>query len=201
MKIAVIGSGNVGLALGQGWASRHEVVYGVRDVNKPKPEGTVFLPAAEAAAWAEVVVLAIPWQGAFDIVAGLGSLAGKIVIDCTNPLAADLSGLTVGHTTSAAEQIEPFASGSYFYKAFNQTGSDNMANPAGYSPAPVMFVCGDDATHKPTVLGLVSELGFDAVDAGPLSAARLLEPLAMLWIHLAYSQQLGRNFAFALLRR
>jgi predicted dinucleotide-binding enzyme len=76
-----------------------------------------------------------------------------------------------------------------------------MANPAYADGRPVMFVCGDDAAAKPAVLELVAELGFEAVDAGPLKVARLLEPLAMLWLHLATNQGLGREIAFALLRR
>jgi predicted dinucleotide-binding enzyme len=87
------------------------------------------------------------------------------------------------------------------FKTLNHTGANNMANPAYPGGRLVMFVCGDDARAKPTVLTLVAELGFDAVDAGPLKVARLLEPLAMLWIHLASNQGLGREIAFALLRR
>jgi predicted dinucleotide-binding enzyme len=95
---------------------------------------------------------------------------------------------------------DKWAKGAKVYKAFNQTGFDIMASPAFDGRRAVMFVCGDDAAHKPTVLGLASEIGFDAVDAGRLVVARLLEPYAMLWIHLAYAQGLGREFGFGLLR-
>jgi predicted dinucleotide-binding enzyme len=154
----------------------------------------------EAAAFAEVVVLAIPWPATEAAIRSAGSLSGKIVIDCVNPLKPDLSGLAVGYTDSAAEQIARWAPGAKVFKAFNQTGADNMAQPGYGSQKSVMFVAGDDPEAKKTVLKLVSDVGFEAVDAGPLTNARLLEPLAMLWIYLAF-HGLGRNFALGLLKR
>ena len=82
----------------------------------------------------------------------------------------------------------------------NQTGAENMAEAAAYYPKPMMFVAGDDSAHKPAVMELVSDLGFHAVDAGPLRAARLLEPLAVLWIELAMKHGHARDFAFAMVR-
>jgi len=200
MRIAIIGKGNVGTALGEGLAGRgHTVTYGVR---QPAPQADRTLATVrDAAAGAEVVILAVPWAAARQTIAECGDFAGKTVIDCTNPLKPDLSGLEVGFDTSAAEQVAGWARGASVFKAFNTTGAGNMASNAGYDPKPVMFICGDDAQRKPAVLGLAADLGFDAVDAGDLTAARLLEPLAMLWISLAYRQQLGRDFAFALVRR
>jgi predicted dinucleotide-binding enzyme len=86
------------------------------------------------------------------------------------------------------------------FKTFNQTGYEIMADPARFQPQPVMFVAGDDAGRKPTVLALVRDVGFDAVDAGPLSSARLLEPFAMVWIDQVVKRGADRNFAFALAR-
>lgn len=199
MKIAIIGAGSVGSALGAGWAARgHDVVYGSREPGKGAKRQASIREAAQAS---EVVVLSVPWAAVPEVLKQAGPLAGKIVIDCTNPLKPALAGLELGLTTSAAEKVAEWAPGAIVFKAFNQTGAENMASTKGYSPAPVMFVCGDDSEKKPVVLGLARDLGFDAVDAGDLTVARLLEPLAMLWINLAYKQKQGRNFAFALLRR
>jgi predicted dinucleotide-binding enzyme len=112
-----------------------------------------------------------------------------------------LQGLALGHTTSAAEAIAQWAQGARVVKAFNSTGANNMLDPNYGGQAASMLICGDDAAAKKVVLDLASELGFDAIDAGALSTARDLEPLAMLWIRLAYVQGLGRNIAFKLLRR
>ena len=123
------------------------------------------------------------------------------MIDCTNPLKPDLSGLAIGHTTSAAEQVAVWAPGARVVKAFNTTGAENMSNPQFGSERASMLICGDDPDAKAAVVGLAADAGFDVVDAGRLASARLLEPLAMLWIHLAYAQGLGTGFAFKLLRR
>ncbi len=122
-------------------------------------------------------------------------------MDCTNPLKEDFSGLALGFTTSGAEQVAQWAKGARVFKAFNQIGFNIMANPILDGRKAVLFLCGDDAASKPTVLGLASELGFEAIDAGGLEVARLLEPYGMLWIHLALVRGLGRDFAFGLLRR
>ena len=105
-----------------------------------------------------------------------------------------------GYTTSGAEQVAEWAAGAKVFKAFNQTGFNVMANPVFEGGRAVMFICGDDDAHKPTVLSLAADIGFEAVDAGGLMIARLLEPYAMLWIHLAHAQGLGRGFAFGLLK-
>jgi 8-hydroxy-5-deazaflavin:NADPH oxidoreductase len=130
-----------------------------------------------------------------------GDLSGKIVVDCTNPVTADFSSLTLGFNTSGAEQVAAWARGASVFKAFNQTGFNVMASPAFGGVRSVMFVCGDDERRKPHALQLVADVGFEAVDAGGLVQARLLEPLAMLWINLALRQGLGRDFAFAIVRR
>ncbi len=146
-------------------------------------------------------MLATPANANADAIASAGNLAGKILVDVTNPLKPDLSGLSVGSDTSGAEMVAKLAPGARVYKALNQTGFENMADPVFPNGRAVMFVAGDDAAGKPVVLKLVGELGFEAIDAGDLSIARLLEPLAMLWIHLMVRRKLGRKFAFALLRQ
>lgn len=210
MKISILGAGNVGGTLGRAWARKgHDVFLGVPRPNDAKTQellktigakgsaGTV----SEAATAGEVIVLATPWPATRDAIQAAGNLTGKVVVDCTNPLKEDFSGLVLGYMTSGAEQVAEWAKGAKVYKAFNQTGFDNMANPAFDSQRAVMFVCGDDDEHKPTVLKLASDIGFEAIDAGGLVIARLLEPYGMLWIHLAHARGLGRDFAFGLLRR
>lgn len=207
MKIAIIGAGNVGSTLGRAWARRgHTVTFGVRDPADPKLKamaggqpGLGFAANADAARNAEVVAFCTPWPATQAAVASCGSLAGKAVIDCTNPLKADLSGLSVGTDSSGAERVAGWAKGAQVFKAMNQIGFNLMDAPKFKQGTPVMFVCGD-GDKKQLVLQLVKELGFDTVDAGGLAIARLLEPYAMLWIHMALKGGLGRNFGFAVLR-
>jgi predicted dinucleotide-binding enzyme len=210
MHIGMIGAGNVGAALGRRWtAAGHDVMFGVRDPRSaPIQRLTGELgprafagSVADAAAFGEVIVLATPFAATEHALRQAGEVSGKVLIDCTNPLKEDLTGLTIGHTTSAAETIARWAPGAKVVKALNTTGAGNMLEPRYGEGATTMFVCGDDAGAKAVVGGLVRELGFDAVDAGPLSQARLLEPLAMLWISLAVHQGLGPNIAFRLMRR
>jgi predicted dinucleotide-binding enzyme len=109
--------------------------------------------------------------------------------------------LTIGHATSGGEVVAAAATNARVVKAFNTTGYGNMANPSYGSQRPAMFVCGDDADARTTALALVEQIGFEGVDCGPLAHARLLEPLAELWIWLAIRGGLGTDFAFALLKR
>jgi hypothetical protein len=104
--------------------------------------------------------------------------------------------LTIGFNTSGAEKIAALAPDARLVKCFNQTGFGNMAEPR----QSVMFVCGDDPSANETVRQLAAEIGFDAIAIGALDKARLLEPLAMLWIHLSFTTNLGREFAFRLQR-
>jgi len=210
VKIGIIGAGNVGGTLGRAWAAKgHAVVFGARDPRGPKVQELVKATAgtaraatpAEAAAHGEVVLLATPWAAAQAALRGAGDLTGKILIDATNPLRPDLSGLTLGHTTSAAEEVARWAPGAKVVKAFNTIGAQHMANPRFGTQSASMLICGDDAAAKKAVLALAEVLGFDPVDAGPLTQARLLEPLAMLWISLAYAYGHGADIAFKLLRR
>jgi predicted dinucleotide-binding enzyme len=154
----------------------------------------------EVAAAGDVVVLATPYDAAQDALRTAGRLAGRVLIDVTNPLKPDLSGLAFGFTTSAAETIAGWSKGAKVVKCFNTIGAEHMANPRIAGQRATMFLCGDDADAKKATEQLAIELGFDALDAGPLRQARLLEPLAMLWISLAYQQELGTGIAFKLLR-
>jgi hypothetical protein len=201
MKIAVIGAGNVGRALGSGWRrAGHDVVYVVRDVAKATAEGLEQVVAGPVPPGADVVVLATPWDAVESAIRSAGNLTGKVLIDATNPLGPGLS-LVVGHTDSGGETIARLAPGARTVKAFNTIGFNIMADPALGDRRAFLPVCGDDAAAKQVVLELGSTLGFDAVDFGPLANARLTEPFAALWITLAYPIGIGREFAFALVRR
>jgi predicted dinucleotide-binding enzyme len=206
MKIAIIGAGNVGRALGDAWARKnHDVIYGVRDPDNAKHKtagvGARTKSLKDAAAFAEVVVLATPWQATEAVCRELDGLKGKIVLDCTNPLAMGPEGLelALGFSQSGGERVQSWCPGASVFKTLNQVGFEVMAEASAWPERPVMFVAGDEAAAKPQVLGLVRDLGFEAVDAGPLKTARLLEPYAMLWITLAIKQGLPRNFAFRLI--
>jgi predicted dinucleotide-binding enzyme len=202
MKIAIIGAGRVGLSLGGGWVRKgHEVVFGVRDPGGKQPSIGRTATIPEAVGSAETVVLATPWDAAGPALQAAGSVAGKIVVDCTNPILPGLAGLAVGTTESAAERLAALVPDARLVKAFNTTGSGNMERPRYGDHALTMFVCGDDADAKRVVSGLAEDLGFAPVDTGSLVAARYLEPLAMLWIHLAYRQGFGPDIALQFLRR
>jgi len=210
MKIAILGAGNVGGTLGAAWANRgHEVVFGVRDAADPKLKELLarahgkarVASVRDAAAAADVVALTVPWPAAEDALRSAEDLREKILLDCTNPLKPDLSGLTVGDTASGAEQVAAWAPGARVVKIFNTTGFPNMANPEYREGRSMMLYCGDDAPAKTVAAQLAADLGFEPYDVGPLTEARLLEPFALVWIHLAVRQKMGTGFAFRLMRR
>jgi 8-hydroxy-5-deazaflavin:NADPH oxidoreductase len=210
MRIGIIGAGSVGSTLARAWANTgHQVALATRNPADPKLATLALSIGPNASAGAvprvvehsEVVVLATPWIAVRDMPGVPVDWSGKILIDCTNPLRSDGKWLEDDYHVSGAERIAAWAEGASVFKTLNHTGYNNMANPVYPNGRAVMFVCGDDQAAMPTVLQLVAELGFDTVDAGGLKVARLLEPLAMLWIHLAITQGLGPEIAFALLRR
>jgi predicted dinucleotide-binding enzyme len=209
MRIAIIGAGNVGATLGKAWSAKgHEIVYAAHSPDSPKVRAALTQSGSKAradtvknaVASAEVVLLAVPGGEAENVVTGL-NLAGKVLLDATNPLNSDFSALTVGHTDSAAERIARAANEAKVVKIFNSTGAGNMANPAYKEGSATMLYAGDDAQAKQIAARLAHDCGFDAIDAGPLKNARLLEPLAMLWIYLAYGAGMGPDLAFRLMRR
>jgi predicted dinucleotide-binding enzyme len=207
MNIAVIGMGNVGGALGRRWAANgHAVVFGS---HKPTDSKAVAEASAmncriasirDAVSGADVVVLATPWQAVQKVLAAAGSLSGQVLLDCTNPLTADFTALEFGHTTSGGEEVAKLSSGARVVKIFNTTGFGNMTDPDYAGTPATMLYAGDDPAAKDTAAALAKELGFEPIDAGPLSASRLLEPFALLWIKLAF-QKLGFNFTLNVIRR
>lgn len=184
-KIGIIGAGNVGGTLGRVWAAAgHDVLFGVRAPATAEAIGRMGT-LAEAFAFGEVLVLATPWSAVKDVLRQAGPLAGKILFDCTNPLLPGLAGLECGTSTSGAEMVAGWAPGARVVKVFNTTGFNVMADPRFEGGPPAMFYCGDDAGAKSAAHQLAEEAGFEALDAGPLTQARLLEPYALLWITLA----------------
>jgi predicted dinucleotide-binding enzyme len=156
---------------------------------------------ATAVEGAEVVFLVVPWSAAEQAVKSAGNLAGKILVDAINPIAADFSGLASPGDSSAAEQVAGWASGASVVKAFNTVGHNIMENPQFGAQRACMLIAGDDHTAKSVVMNLAAELGFDPIDSGPLTMARHLESFAWIWIDLALKQGYGREIAFNLLRR
>lgn len=205
MKIAIIGAGNVGAAVGIGLAVKgHEIVFGVRNPEKPEVVALVETTGAssslppDAARTADVIVLALPWRVAEHAVAGLGNLTGKIVIDAMNPLTMtpDGLGLDRGYSTSGGETVAHWLPGSHVVKTLNQVGAEIMADTSGFVEPPVMFMAGDSNDAKKVVSALLSDLGFMPLDAGGLIKARLLEPFGMVWINQAIQRGHGREWAF-----
>lgn len=204
MKLAIIGAGNVGNALGNRLlAAGHAVNYGVKNPDDPKHAGLAphISTITAAVAGADIILLATPWAGMQDTLKTLGNLDGKILVDCTNPIKADFSGLEVGHTNSGAEMIATWAPSAKIVKCFNQTGFANMQAPAFAGHKSVMFAAGDDPEAVAQVARLASDIGFEAVALKGLSMSRQLEQLAWLWIDMAMKQGKGRDFAFGLLHR
>ncbi len=204
MKIGIIGTGHVGSTLGQRWAQQgHEILFGTRNPNAGKVQQLLSSLGDKALAVdtvevesAEIIVLATPWKATETIVKSLKNVKNKILVDCTNPLKEGSGGLAVGHTTSGGEQVAEWAAGARVVKAFNTTGSGNMANPMLGSEKATMYICGDDAEAKKVVSRLAAEIGFDPCDTGPLYHARYFEPMAMLWIDMAYAQ--GKRAGFCI---
>ena len=208
MGISIIGAGKVGMALGGALTRRGQrVVFGVSDPNKyidvvaSLGDGANVTSTTQAIATSDIVILAVPYAAVHAIAQSVSDWEGKILVDATNPIAPGLSGLALGTTTSGAEELAKLSRGARVVKAFNTTGAENMADTSYPNGTPIMPLCGDDAQARQRVAALATLIGFDAVDMGPLMAARYLEPLAMAWIHLAIKQGYGRKFAFGMLRR
>lgn len=203
MRIAVIGAGNVGGTLGRRWATLgHTVAFGVR---RPAKGQTT---PSEAARGAELVLFAIPWNAVPEALAELGAdggaLDGVVLVDATNPLGPGLKLLTGPQGESGGERLQALVPRARVVKAFNTTGYENMASPAYGGEPTAMFYAGDDSAAKETVRGLIVQLGFEPIDAGPLARSRELEHLAALWVALAMgvgTARLGRDIAFRLMRR
>ena len=190
-KIGIIGKGNVGGALQRGLARAGHAVRAVG-----KDPATV----RQTAAWAEVVFLAVPFGALDDTLRALGdAVNGKVVVDVTNALTADMQ-LALGFTTSGAEELQKKAPQARVVKAFNTVFAQHMDQGQVKGENLSLLVASDDAGGRERVLGLGRDLGFDPVDAGPLRNSRWLESLGYLNILLGYVQKLGPDIGFRLVR-
>ena len=193
MTVAIIGTGNMGAGLARLLAAANiDVVIGAREPGKAAALAEEIGPRAQgggieaAFKLADVAILALPFGTIGDVLAAAGDLAGKVLVDITNPISADYKSLVVGHTTSAAEEIQALAPKATVVKAFNTIFAQLLPAEARTSKTLQVLVAGDDAAAKGEVSRLAKAIGFDPVDAGPLSNARFIEPIGEMNIHFGY---------------
>lgn len=210
MRIAVLGTGNVGKRLGllmheQG----HEVIYGSRHPDTRQSdllhEDAKAASYTDAAQDAEVVFVATPWADnvTLDMLATLEPKANQIFIDCTNPLAPDYMSNLIGHTTSAGEQVAEAVQPAKTVKAFNTIFADVMV-PGKQQFGGVKgtgFFCGDDEDAKAVAKALIEEAGFEPIDVGPIKNSRYLEAMTQVNIQIAFGMNGGTDVAFNYMRR
>jgi 8-hydroxy-5-deazaflavin:NADPH oxidoreductase len=209
MKIAIVGPGKLGSGLGKLWARKgHELVVTFsRDAAKldaiAKELGGRALPVKEAVAESDVVVLATKWALVPEVIAQAGSLAGKVVLDCTNTMSPRKTADGQVETRSCAEVLAEMAPGARVVKTFNQAFEQILQAESRLFDGvkPTMFFCGDDPEAKKIAAQLVEETDFEAIDAGPLENARYIEAYAVLVIRLGHQLGLGTNVAMKLMRR
>lgn len=196
--VAILGLGNMGKGLATRLAGKTGLVLGARDASTTADFATTVgakvTDYKSAAAAADIVVLALPYAAALEVAAS-GVLNGKVVVDMSNPVKPDYSGLSIGHTTSAAEEIQRAAPGAIVVKAFNTIFASVFASTAAATADVPVFVAGDDAAAVDAVVALVGQAGFAVERVGGLDGARLVEPVGMLNIRFGYG--LGRGTAIA----
>lgn len=204
MKIAIIGSGNVGGALAQGWAKAgHEVIFGVRNLDEFKGSrlGSQKNISADtitnAAKQAEVIVISAVPQAVQSIAEAMGDVSQKIIIDTMNSVRVKPEPFS--NTTEALMKLTNCKD---IVKCFNTTGAENMANPNYHGKGIDMFYAGDSEKAKEVAAQLSKDLGFENVyNFGGSAQFNLLEQFALSWINLAIMQGYGRNFAFKVVKR
>ena len=215
MKIAIVGSGNMGAGLGKLWAEAgHQVIFSYsRDDNKLRQlaalagETASFGTPAEAVAQSEVIMLAVGLSVLEDVIYTMGALDGKVIITCVSGLQPDFSGQTIGLATelkiSVAERVQQLAPDAKVVEAFNITFAEIIASDSRQfgSDRPSVFYCGDDLGAKKLAAGLVEDCGYEAVDAGALIVARSLETLATAWVQFAVASQLFPNLGLKAIQR
>ena len=209
MKITLIGTGNMGTALTKQLThAGHSVRITSLDFKQAQalaaahPGASATAPA-DALGDSDLVILATYYGDADPALRSLGSLAGKVIVDITNPVTADFMSLTIGHDTSAAEEIATAIPEAIVVKAFNTVFAQVLSDGPVFTNGAVapVFYAGDNETAKQRVKNLIESMGFTAVDAGPLKNARYLEPLGGLNIYFGYGAGLGTAIAPAWLTR
>jgi 8-hydroxy-5-deazaflavin:NADPH oxidoreductase len=213
MKVGIIGSGVVGQTLAAGFLKHgHEVAIGTREPAKlkdwaEKNKGAAVRSMPEAAAFGDVVVLAVAGGAALDALkqVGAGSLNGKTVIDACNPIGGGppVNGVLSFFTPqneSLMEQLQKAYPNAHFVKAFNSVGNGQMVNPHFPGGKPTMFICGNDASAKKTVAQILDQFGWETEDMGAVEAARAIEPLCKLWCIPGVGKGDWSAHAFKLLR-
>jgi predicted dinucleotide-binding enzyme len=211
MRVGILGSGEVGQRLGDGFLKLgHSVMIGSRSPDKLKAwveksgKKASAGSFAETASFGDALVLATLWTGTKDAIsmAGEPSFAGKTVIDVTNPL--DFSSmppkLLIAGNDSAGETVQRMLPNAKVVKSFNIIGNPFMVNPEFPGGRPTMFICGNDDAAKKFVYDVAFAFGHEPVDIGGIENSRLLESLAMLWI-VHYFRTNSGNHAFKLLRK
>jgi predicted dinucleotide-binding enzyme len=207
-SLSIIGSGKVGRTLAQRFAAQGYSVF----VGSRRPSDVASLPELtspqiivtsidEAISSTQICLLAIPWKECISFVQRYSPWRNKILIDCSNPLNSSFNGLELGYTTSAAEEIAKAATEARVIKALNTASVETMRNPIFNGTSATMFYCGNDTEAKQIVHELLSALSFQPIDCGPLDQSRNLEPLAMLYIHLAVRCGFGPQCAFSIMKR
>ncbi|HVE80324.1 MAG TPA: NADPH-dependent F420 reductase [Gemmatimonadaceae bacterium] len=204
MRVGIIGAGNMGSAFARRLSSvGHDVFIASRDIEDARNVAATVgakvrpVPQQQLAESADVLIAAVPYAQQAEALRASGRLEGKTVIEISNPLTPDMSGLTVGHTTSAAEEVAKSASGAKVVKAFNTIFAQVLAERLSSTSAAKVqvFYAGDDAAAKRSVHALIESMGFEPVDAGPLSNSRYLEPMGMLNIYFGYVAKMGTDIA------
>ncbi|WP_375452367.1 NADPH-dependent F420 reductase [uncultured Devosia sp.] len=198
--LAIIGLGSMGKALAKRFAGKTDLILAGRDgatataFAATLPPGVTVLDQDAAIAKADVVILAMPFAAALEAGANR-ALKGKILLDIVNPLNSDLSGLSVGHTSSAAEQLQATAPEALVVKGYNTIFASLLDLPAEQTARVPVYLAGDDEGAVEAVAALVTLSGFAVERTGGLDGARLLEPLAMLGIRLAFRFGRGTDIA------
>jgi 8-hydroxy-5-deazaflavin:NADPH oxidoreductase len=205
MKLGIIGAGSLGSALAGRLRPRgHEIMFGGRASAQHTAAqlGVAVGSNADAAAFADVVVLAVPFDAVDAALAAAGPLDGRPLWSCVNALRPDYSGLAIGFSTSAAEEIQRRATGARVVAALPPFAEAMAAGELAYDRElePTVFMCGDDEPAKRIVERLIRDLGAQPVDAGPLTSARFVEPAMMLLVRIAYAG-VPRDVGLRLLER
>ncbi len=207
LKIAIIGPGQVGVTLAKLWSKTgHEIFLGSREPAKAAliaselGQNMQGMGIADAAAAADIILFSFPWYALIDVQREIGKCEGKVIIDCINPITSSGS-LALGHKWSAGEEIAQTFPLAKVVKAFNHIYLGHFEDPIFDGSPATAYYCSNSDEAKGIAVQLATEMGFDPVDIGPIKHARYLEPLALLWIQMAFHMGKGADFTFKLVNR